>query len=210
MGGLCNCISATFFSILTIGTIGITAIATTAIFILVKLKKLDVLSHQVYVGLTVALVVVLLIFLFAIYASCCGRRCAKFILFILYLLYAIAFAALGVVILVKKDAVVNEAERFWLEDKYEDTYKIIEKAFNCECWNATLCGDNESHYTPGHDCQTVLGNDVHKYWKVIIGVTFGFAGLIFLGAACACGYACCRDNHSGEGIMYANGYRRYR
>ena len=205
----CGCISATVFSILTISTIGVTFAATLAVFLLIKLKSLDVVSREVYIGSIIALVVVALVFLFAIYASCCGGRCAKFILFILYIAYAVAFAALGVFILVKRDAFIDELNRFWVDPKLQETAEIIEKAFHCACWNETLCY-NGTEFKEGQDCETILHQDVHKYWNVIVGVTFGFAALIFLGASCACGYACCANRDSGEGIMYQDGYRRYR
>ena len=57
-------------------------------------------------------------------------------------------------------------------------------------------------------CQTILHEQLPRYWNILVGVIFGFALLMFIGVSCAFGYVCCYTDIRDEGIMYS-GFQKY-
>ena len=73
-----------------------------------------------------------LLFAYAIYASCCGKKCAKLTLGFLFLAYTIALVFLVIGISVGKESMISTVSGFWIDAlwKSQSTYAI---------WRMPLC-----------------------------------------------------------------------
>jgi hypothetical protein len=147
-----------------------------------------------------------IIFLFAIYASCCGKKGARSLLGVFYLIYALALLALGItVISIKRNKLLDWGARLWSDSNFHEAAQEIEKSLDCKCWNETLCiNSSELPADDNHTCSKKLDDELDKYWKPLAYVILAFAAVMLLGMVVAFIYGCKEEkpNDKKEGILY--------
>jgi hypothetical protein len=204
--GCPDCLARTFFTILTLSTIGVTTAVIIFLFIIVEVEGLNLVSQTVKIYLIIALVVSVLILIFAIIASCCGRKCLRCFLAIFYLIFAAAIAGFAVLVALHHDNFVASLDSLWASDASPLPEKI-EEAFECRCFNSSgnvicLQGENVSGF---ETCDRAIQKVIDEYWESIFGFAVGAAGLLLLAAIIALAYVCCCKKDQPYGINY--GYR---
>jgi amino acid transporter len=185
-----DCCAGTIFILLTLATIGIATLGTIAVFVVVQVKKLYHVSEAFHIGLIIALVVVCLIFLFAIYASCCGEKVARGILGILFLLILVLFVVFAAFLALYHDEIGNHLKFVWDGDaKHQPAKDSLEESFNC-------CGFDRAHWTCGTKppCLEKINEFIASAWKIIVAGASVMAALLLIGTIVACCYACQRES----------------
>ena len=204
----CDCLTAAVFAVLSVLTTGLTAALTISAFVLIKVKKIDILSDALHIGLILGVVAVTLAFLFSIWASCFGKRCAKGALGLIFVVFAAAFAALGIAMLLQRGAIKERASTFWQHPEAARVYEVIEDAFNCSCFNEAVHPSEETCDPGKPTCEAAIGHALDKYGVIVAGCALGVSVLMLVGAGLAFSIACCRKGERSEDIMYG-GYRLY-
>lgn len=186
---------------------GLTCAGTVSVFVYMKVKNIDVLSDTLHIALICSVVVVCLLFAYAIYASCCGRKCAKFTLGVLFLCYTVVLILIAVLMYMKKDSVLIEtAANLWINSaETGDVYAYLEDSFGCKCWNVTCCATGVVYDPAVPTCQAIIAETISKYWDILAGTVVPMAVLMLIGVSCAFGYACFYNEppYRDEGIMYS-------
>ena len=189
MGRCCN---NACLSMLTIFTVGLTFMFL--IFATVIVSKARKINDTLFIVLVVATCIAGIVLIFAIYASCCGGRCARGALGTIYLVYAIVVLACAIIILIFRSKFSKFFRDSYDQGKYSDKdIDDIEKTFECQFPNTTnltlLDSSSES-------CFTKFDNFVKKFGLIIGIVLLVLFVLIFIGVVIACRTACQRRETS--------------
>ncbi|KAK8871289.1 hypothetical protein M9Y10_007007 [Tritrichomonas musculus] len=183
----CRCCTAACLGTLTIFTIGLTFMFM--IFATYISSKARQINDSVFIVLIVATCITGIVLIFAIYASCCGGRCARGALGTIYLAYAIVVLACAVIVLIFRSKFSKFFRDSYNEGKLSDKdIEDIEKSFNCQFPNSTanltiLESNTES-------CFTKYDDFVKKFGLIIGIVLIVLFVLIFIGVVIACREAC--------------------
>lgn len=193
----CTNTCLTFFTLFTLGaTLGFLIFST---YIVSKVRKVN---DTIFIILVVATCITGIVFIFGIYASCCGNRCARGALSVIYLAYALAILACGIIVLIYRNKFANYLRDNYYDEKLTDSDKdYIEKTFDCtfperpvpNATNATLLENSTASCFDKFD-------DFCKKFGIIIGVVLIFLFVvIFIGVVFACNAACKkRETSSGS------------
>jgi hypothetical protein len=188
------------FTVITLATIGLTTGAIVGLYIWATLHHIPAISVDVRIGWIIAIVVSVMFFCFGIYASCCGKRCARCLLGVFFVVYGLGFGALMVLVLADQKgilALLNSADRFWIESDAGDLPIEIQNDLNCLCWNQTVCLNqtgpepcvNDTAPAGKKEC---CGHRIDRVFldsKVVLAIVFGAATVVMLigaGVAWAC------------------------
>jgi hypothetical protein len=187
-----KCLTPLFFSVLTIVTVGITTVAVCAAFTWLTVNHFFHSSAWV-VGLMIGILVfTIAVLCFAIYASLCGKNCAKFVLGAVYVVYAGALLGLGLFLASRSHRIsfVDLAADLWSAN--EATWaRGVEKTFNCTCWSLSKCLPRETPPPNASDtCEATLRRILDGTWPAITGVAIALAILMLAGASVAFRYCC--------------------
>ncbi|KAK8860420.1 Leukocyte surface antigen cd53 [Tritrichomonas musculus] len=181
-----KCASGTCFTLLTLLTIGLTL--ALFIFATIVYAKIKTASESIFIGLIVCLCISFLLFVFGIYASCCGNNCVKGILSILYIVYALGIGAAGVVLLIYRQKLPD-----YFSDAYHkgslsnSTIDTIQETFNCHFPpKATVLEDQE-------DCLEKFKDYVHRYGLICGIALLALFIFLLLGVCLAIRIICKKD-----------------
>jgi hypothetical protein len=191
-----DCCAGTLFVVLTLVTIGVATAGTIAFFAVIEAKKLHHVSKGFQIGLIIVLVVVCLIFIFSLYASCCGQKVARGILGVLFILLALVFIAFAVLVGKYHTNFGNRMEFMWKKpDQYKDAIKSFKDTFNCTCFTVGYPTFDCPWWTPlNRRCNYQITHFVDGAWKVVLSVAVIMAALLIFGAIIAFGYACRKES----------------
>ncbi|OHT09552.1 hypothetical protein TRFO_21508 [Tritrichomonas foetus] len=187
-----KCCGRTLFTVLTLATLGAIVIVSTSAIIVFKVKKLDNISNTSTIILITTVCVSFIAFCFGIYASCCGKKCAKTTLGVFYLIIALAVISAGVYMQTSTDKFLAKFKAIWDDERYEKEIEEIKKEFQCDKFES---------------CKAKLKNFLNDYGIYIYVGIYVFAALLICGVVWAFTIAC-RKPDLDEGIMYT-GSRGY-
>ena len=142
---------------------------------------LDRVAQPVVIAVGTAAGVSLLVFVFAVYASCCGKVKAHVVLSIVFLVFAGVFVAVAVLVWVRQSDVLRLVGHAWDPEFFGAVGSRFEQRFGCKGWS-------------GRDtCEGVVRRWLDVWANVIGGVALGGCVLACVGAFVAINYACCLD-----------------
>ena len=194
MGCCQRCCTNTCLTVLTLITLGLTL--GFMVFATYESSKVRKVNDTVFIILVVVTCITGIVFIFGIYASCCGSRCARGALSVIYLAYALVLLACGVIVIIYR----TKFSKF-LHDSYDEgklsnsDIDNIEKTFKCEfpAENTTNLKLLESN---SESCFTKF-DDFCKTYGIIIGVVLIVLFiLLFIGVVVACQAACKKQETS--------------
>ena len=199
MGCCQRCCTNTCLTVLTLITLGATL--GFLIFATYEASKVRKVNDTVFIILVVVTCITGMIFIFGIYASCCGNRCARGALSVIYLVYALILLACGIVVIIFRTKFSKFLRDSYDEGKFSDKdLENIEDTFSCKfpsnpenATKLTLLEDNSE------SCFTKF-DDFCKKFGIIIGIVLlVLFVLIFIGVVIACNAACRkRETSSGS------------
>jgi hypothetical protein len=169
-------------------------LGTIAVFTVIQVKQLYHVSDGFQIGLIVTLVVVCVVFLFAIYASCCGGKAARGLLGTLFLLLSALFIVFAAFVAKYHSEIGTDLEFIWDGD-HEAAKDGLEKAFNCSTFIGTTTSDGKPN------CLNRIDDFVEGAWSGILAAAVVMAALLLIGTIVACCYAC-QSEPSVQGIVY--------
>ena len=187
--GCCACIRGLFLTLLSIITCGVLFAFMLIVVIVEKTKKFDQVSKTVFIVSIVICVLTGLLLLFAIYASCCGKRCAKGTLGVVFLVFMLLLIAFAACVWGLKKQVIE-----WIGDNYESKqlYLVVPQVVDCcpketraEGWEIGCIVDKET--LPG--CKSKFEELFGKFGNVVGAIAIVLAVLLLVGAIicfCAC------------------------
>jgi hypothetical protein len=180
------------FTILTILSIGITTGAVITAYVWLRVNHVESLSPGLDNGLMGGIVVSGLLLIFSIYASWCGKSCARRVLGVCFLIYALVFTVMACAIAWDSkdiDWIIDQAHRFWKEpNSFPNIAHKIEEQMNCQCWNNETCLLERDIET--ESCETKMKTEYHQNRFIIALAVGGVAGVMFIGVICAFVSAC--------------------
>ncbi|OHT16921.1 Tetraspanin family protein [Tritrichomonas foetus] len=190
--GCAKCCTGMCFMMLTLCTLGVTL--AILIFATIIYSKIRTVNETLFIVIIIALCVTALIFIFGLYASCCGKKCSKGVLSMIYLIYAIALGACGVLILIYKNKLVGMLEDVYNKGKLSsDDISSIEEFFKCSFENKTeLVLLNETD----DGCFNKFEDYVKKYGLIIGIVLLVIFVLLMFGVIMSCRLACKKEDIS--------------
>lgn len=176
------------FTILTLVTVGTTVVLFS--FAVHYSKKLEV-SKGLTNGVIIALVVSIVVFLFAIIASFAAKRCLRGTLGIIYIVYAIFVLGMAIVLLAFKSKILTLiGDAFKNENK--DITKSIKEGFNCLYWmNISLINDP-------NNCYDKVSDFWNKKGKVVAYILIAVFVILVAGIVLSFVYACCCKNKEDD------------
>lgn len=185
------CCRRFIFLIISIMTMGSTAVLLLLGVIGIKQKNLQTIDNKIIIVLVVSFSIALLLLIYCIIASLCGKRCTNFGLAIVYAIFTAFLVFCGVVVLVYEsqlEDMIKKAYSIQSEDA-QRIIKAIEEEFKCCGWDTfnISCGVNTQN------CQVVFNkfyND-NKIWLAI--AFFTLAVILLVGTVVAFHYVCCGD-----------------
>ena len=186
-----KCCRGLFLSLLSIITCGVLFAAMIAVVIVEKKKRFDEVWRTVFIISIVICVLCGLLLLFAIYASCCGKRCAKSTLGILFLVFMIILIIFAICIWALRETILN-----WVGKHYTDKelWKIVPQVVTC-CNEPTgwdTCSDVSQKA-----CRSVFSDFLRKFGNIVGAVLVVLAVLLLIGAIVAFSYKKCKEASSG-------------
>lgn len=193
-----KCCSNLCFTILTLLTIGVTL----GVFIVcilwcykygvTKIEEANIILIISVIGLCVSA----LIFFFGVYASFCGKKCAKSILAIIYLIYALGLCALAILIFAFKTQTLETFKKF-LERKPDELVIQLENLLKCcgydDDYNKTWCETEASIEVKDVRCKPIIESN-YKYAQYAAGVLIGLFILLMVGDVIAFRLICRKEN----------------
>ncbi|OHT14506.1 hypothetical protein TRFO_43023 [Tritrichomonas foetus] len=185
MGCCGKCCKGLFLTLLSVVTMGVIAACLIAAVIVCKTENINKISKTVFIILIVVCVLACLLFVFSLYASCCGKRCAKIVLGILFLVFSVILIIFGICVLALKDKIMDSVAKIWdITDKDYDAEnkQNIEDIFKCCGWNIHLC---VSQMTAEKTCKVLLDDTFDKYGKIVGIILIVLAVLLIIGAILA-------------------------
>jgi hypothetical protein len=198
-----SCSAGALFTLLTVCSVGLTTGAVVALYVWLTINHVQNISSGVNIGFIVAIVVSVAFLCFAVYASCCGRRCARGLLGLCFLLYTAAFGALALgVALDDRDArwVIDHGRRFWdSKADFPHVAENIEAAFGCCGWD-TACQQKRG-------CHQAITDWYEDNKWVIFGAVTGIAVLMLVGVVCAFVSACRKEKPQGIAYAYMESFQ---
>ena len=194
MSCLGSCCRGMFLSLLSIITCGVLFVGTVAVVIFEKKKRFDEVSKTVFIVSIVVCVLCGLLLLFAIYASCCGKQCAKGVLGFVFIIFMLILIACAVCIWVLRDRILT-----WIGNHYEEKelWKVVPSVVNC-CQDPS--GWDTCQDPTQKPCRSVFDDFLRKFGNVVGACLVVLAVLLLIGAIVACAYKKC--GHSSGGITY--------
>ncbi|OHT11396.1 Tetraspanin family protein [Tritrichomonas foetus] len=187
MGCCSKCFKGLFLTLLSTITMGVIAACLIAAVIVCKTQHFEEVSQTFFIVLIVICALACSLFIFSIYASCCGKKCSKITLGILFLVFAAILIAFAVCFLALKDEIMETVGKIWnpLEEEYdEEQQKIIQGFFTCCGWHVRIC-NVEQMLAADKTCKEVLDNFYKKYSLIVGIVLIVLAVLLVIGAILA-------------------------
>ena len=166
-----KCCRGLFLSLLSIITCGVLFAAMIAVVIVEKKKRFDEVWRTGFIISIVICVLCGLLLLFAIYASCCGKRCAKSTLGILFLVFMIILIIFAVCIWALRETILK-------------------------CCNEPTGWDTCSDVSQ-KACRSVFSDFFRKFGNIVGAVLVVLAVLLLIGAIVAFSYKKCKEASSG-------------
>ena len=184
--GCCACIRGLFLTLLSIITCGVLFAFMLIVVIVEKTKKFDQVSKTVFIVSIVICVLTGLLLLFAIYASCCGKRCAKGTLGVVFLVFMLILIAFAACVWGLKKQVMD-----WIGENYEskELYLVVPEIVDC-CntkagwWSPCMV---EKKMLPA--CKDKFEDLFAKFGNIVGAIAIILAVLLLVGAIicfCAC------------------------
>ena len=180
---MCKCIGGALLTIMSCLTLGVCLIASIVILIVVETQDIPDITKEAEIILIVILVITALVFIFAIYASCCGKICARRILSAIFIILAVILLVIAILIFTLTDKAIDEVGKYWETGENHDQDKIaeIEEALKC-------CGyDSDAGCAPDTErCKDKLDNQVHKIAYAIAIILIVVVVLLIICAIIGC------------------------
>ena len=156
---MCKCIGGALLTIMSCLTLGLCLAAVVILLIIVETKDIPEATKEARIVLIVVLVITALIFIFAIYASCCGKICARRTLSAIFLIFAVVLLIIAIIMFTYTDRITAEIGKFWEEGEKHNQKVIdkIEESLKC-------CGYNSDKGCPADTerCKDKIQSEVNK------------------------------------------------
>ena len=180
---MCKCIGGMLLTLMSCLTLGICLAASIVMLIIVETKDIPDVTKDAEIILIVVLVVVALVFIFAIYASCCGKIVARRILSAIFIILAIGLLVIAILIFTLTDKTLDEVGKYWEEGENHDQEIVdeIESALKC-------CGyDSDKGCAPNTErCKDKLDSQVHDIAYAIAIILIIVVVLLIISAIIGC------------------------
>ena len=136
---MCKCIGGTLLSVMSSFIIGLCLVATLIILIIVETSEISTVTKNAEIILIVVLVVTAIVFVFAIYASCCGKIVARRILSAIFIAFAVVLIVMAICIFTLSAKALDTIGEYWEEGaKYDqEIIDTIQDALKCCGYNST-------------------------------------------------------------------------
>lgn len=179
------CRRITFF-LVTLLTTGVACLASGAVLAFSIICRLDKTAKYIVITAGVAAGLSLLLFAFAVYASCCGQVKARLTLSIVFLAFAAAFLAAAVLVWVKQSDILRVVGHGWDAELIDAVGRRFEQRFKCTGWAGQAT------------CEGVVRGWLDIWSNVIGGASLVACVLACVGAFIAINYACCFDEEDSS------------
>ena len=193
-----QCCTRFCMTLLTLSTVGLTlAIFAYGIVIAKDMKELD---DRILISIIIALCVSALLFIFGLYSSWKGGKCARSITGLLFIIYGVALLGFAVLLFIYKNKVRGFIAEKLDTENIDHTLQEIEKEFGCCGLDKELDRCKESHQGT---CAAKLDGILNKS-MIVAGVSLG-AGLLLTIATIFVMRATCKEESSAKnesGITY--------
>lgn len=187
-----TCCNNTCFAILSLLTVGLTFAGVILILVYVLKFKVKEYSQGFYYTSIILVCAGFILLAFAIYASFCGKKCAKTVISIIYILYALFLIGIAIVCFCLSSLIYTSLASIWKNSSETDieSAKTIEKAFKCCTYNIsyadiTNCTKEHSEY---QTCEKAIKDKVN--FPMIGGIVLGLGILLLVATFCALCIAC--------------------
>lgn len=176
--GCCCCCRSFVLAALTLVSCGLFAAGCIILVISEKKNQFDEMSKVVWTVSIVICVFACILFIFTIYASCCGGILARRVLGVIFIIFALLIAAAGICFYTLKSQMIQ-----WIEDHYvgSDLFAVIPNVVDC-CEGPN--GWFECPY-PFQSCKSALEDLFSKYGLTVMIISLVLALLFFNGAGVA-------------------------
>ena len=187
---MCSCCRSLFLTLMSLITLGVIAATLIILTILISEQKIKEVSQTIFILFIVATVIVCLVLIFAIYASCCGGSVAKTILGIIFVILAVILLIFGIVVLAFKNNVLEYIGKLFnpLTQEYWDhqsAREVLARFFKCY-----YVGQTSVDYETDGFCVTVIPDKFEQYDLACGILLIIFAVLCTISAiVCFC-YSC--------------------
>ena len=187
---MCSCCRSLFLTLMSLITLGVIAATLIILTILISEQQIKEVSQTIFILFIVATVIVCLVLIFAIYASCCGGSVAKTILGIIFVILAVILLIFGIVVLAFKDNVLEYIGKLFnpLSPEFNDhaeVRQILARFFKC-----SYAGQGTIDYETEGLCTSVVPDKFEQYDLACGILLIIFAVLCTISAiVCFC-YSC--------------------
>ena len=190
MGCCANCCRSLWLTLMSLITLGVTAVVLIILTILISEQKIKEVSNTIYILFIVATVIVCLVLVFAIYASCCGGKVSKTILGIIFIVLGVILLVFGIVVLAFKEDISDFITKMFIPgtEEYRDNPNardVLARFF--KCW---YLGQGPVDFERTDACTTVVGDKFEQYDLACGILLIIFAVLMAISAIVCFVYVC--------------------
>lgn len=178
------------FTLLTLLTIGVSCAVFIAMIYYFDKIHMKSVAEDLMVGVIIGLCLSILLFIYGLYASCCGNRCHKCLLSVFYLIFTITLGAVGVALLAAKSKVKEGLAKLW-QDNEKSVTDALEEGFKCKSWN-------DASIPKEQRCETVITEFYEKYGNIGGGVLIALFVVLMGGTIIAFRFVCKREPKSDK------------
>jgi hypothetical protein len=164
----------------------ITAASLITFFSVMRHTGVDILSDGLDIAVLLGLLGSIAFFCLSVVVECCGQRISRAILGAGFVIFTAWFLAVGILFLVDRDAILDQAARLWINHRFFKSAPATEQLFNCSCWNISCCLVNETAPPYANlTCHYRLREVLRPYWTPIAVTCLCLCGLTLSGAVIA-------------------------
>ena len=188
-----KCCRSLWLTLMSLITLGVTSVVLIILTILISENEIKEVSNTIYILFIVATVIVCLLLVFAIYASCCGGTLAKSILGVLFIIMGLILLVFGIVVLAFK----NNVEEFIVKlftygtkeyDENPNARNVLARVFKC-----SYIGQSTIDYDLEGSCINIITDAFDKY-DLACGILLIIFAVLMAISAIICFVYVCKKN----------------
>jgi hypothetical protein len=191
-------------SIITIILLGgIVAIFFAIIYVIIQYRLMDY-DAMVLIYFIIGLIVSIIVFAFAIIATCTERECLTVFALVLLVVFDIVIIAIAFFGLVAQDRLISWIQGLWTPPISDTTMAIVvglEDEFHCCGWAELRENCTANSTTPCHD---VIPDKFDKYEKLIAGILLALGIILLIGLIYSAVTICRHRDSEGEATLYTD------
>jgi hypothetical protein len=168
----------------------------------IRIGEIKGVSKRGQTGVIVSVAVTFLCLVFAIYASCCGKKCARAVLAVCFMFFSLVALSLAIIVWTEQKGILKLIGRLWDDPGFAPFRDRFESKFGCEGWDEPSNSTASDVPPEETSCESVISLFLRRFADVIGSTALALAILVAIGAGVALCGACEKSIQGSDSAQY--------